>query len=193
MEKGIMYFLGVGAVIYVLVVGMYVTQHSASVLAAPVVITTDETLLTSEVYMDVNQDITMRFPKDWEIDRDAAANSGVLLISRSGKGSEALRIIKITKENLPFSEAKIINGNPSDFLYFMKSAKIASSTLITLHGKPARLLEATLDVKGIYYRELAVFIIKDGYPFIISGMARDSLWSVYKNEILAALLSFEMN
>jgi hypothetical protein len=75
----------------------------------------------------------------------------------------------------------------------MKDAKVSSSTLISLHGRYARLFEATVRVGGILYHEYCIVLVKDGYPFVISGAARESLWANYRDQILSSMVTFEVD
>jgi len=193
MEKAIMYFFSIGAVVYIVLVGSYLVLHADfSATAQPVLLTSNESLLMPDIYTDTKSGFTIRIPKSWMIDNDRAHTTGAIFFSYAGSGSEELRSIKITREAVPFSEQKIIRGNPSDFSYFMKGAQVSKNVLVSVHNKNVRLLEASININGILHREYVLFLVKDNYLFVISGIARDSLWSKYKDEIQASLLSFKV-
>lgn len=194
MEKIVAYFLGISTVIYIILVGSYLVAHTdTTIKVQPVVIQGNLNLLNSKVYVDTKAGFSLRPPLSWTVDNDRAQKAGALFIAYAGNGSEELRSIKITKEPFPFSEQKILRGNIADYEYFMKEAKVSSSTLISVNGRYARLLEATVRVGGILYHEYCIVLVKDGYPFVVSGAARESLWFNYKDEILSSLVTFEVD
>jgi hypothetical protein len=194
MEKIVAYFLGISTVVYIILVGSYLVAHTDTTLKVqPIVVQGDLDLLNSKIYVDTKAGFSLRTPLGWTIDNDRAQKAGALFIAYAGNGSEELRTIKTTKEPFLFSEQKILRGTIADYEYFMKDAKVSSSTLISLHGRYARLFEATVRVGGILYHEYCIVLVKDGYPFVISGAARESLWANYRDQILSSMVTFEVD
>ncbi len=192
MEKVVMYFFGIGGIVYLILVGSYIVARTdAYQNSTPIAMSSDGSLLIPDVYSDIENGFAIRVPPMWTIDNDRAKKAGAIFTAYAGSGSNEVRMIKVTRETISISQKQILQGSTSDFSYFMKNAKVASSSLVMVNGKIGRLFEATVNVNGILNREYALIVVHNMRPFIISGAARESLWGNYKDEILASVLSFE--
>lgn len=193
MEKSISYFLGFGAVVYICVVGIYITQYSNAVRnKIPTAITSNVELLESGAYSDPQKRFSIRIPKDWKINNDGGARTKAIVTFEAGRGSDDFRQISISPLSRTRSLEQLLSSPLVDFSSLLRGVTITEDTIVTAHGETMRLLVGNFNSRGVMYREYILFASHNDASYVVFGSARDTLWEKYKDEIRSSMVSLEL-
>ncbi len=193
MEKGISYFLGFSAVVYICVVGVYITQYSNAVRnKIPTAITSNDELLESGAYSDPQKRFSIRIPKEWKLNSDGATHVKSIVAFESGRGSDEFRQISISPLSRTRSLEQLLASPLVDFSSVLRGVTVTEDTVVTAHGETMRLLVGTYSSRGVMYREYILFTSHNDASYVVFGSARDTLWGKYKDEIRSSIISLEL-